>query len=67
MLPTVKIRDLFAKGKPLFSFEFFPPKTDAGMANLEKTIRELVGSAPGVCVGHLWRRRLHARAHGRPW
>ncbi|MES1164360.1 MAG: methylenetetrahydrofolate reductase [NAD(P)H] [Verrucomicrobiota bacterium] len=37
----MKIRDLFATSKPLFSFEFFPPKTDAGMANLEKTIRDL--------------------------
>jgi methylenetetrahydrofolate reductase (NADPH) len=37
----VKIRDLFDRKKPLFSFEFFPPKTDAGMANLEKTIGEL--------------------------
>jgi len=37
----VKIRDLFAQKKPLYSFEFFPPKTDVGMANLERTIREL--------------------------
>jgi len=42
----VKIRDLFSAGKPLFSFEFFPPKTDAGMANLEKTIRELADLNP---------------------
>lgn len=42
----MKIRDLFSQGKPLFSFEFFPPKTDAGMANLEKTIRELVDLNP---------------------
>jgi methylenetetrahydrofolate reductase (NADPH) len=42
----VKIRDLFAQNKPLFSFEFFPPKTDTGMANLEKTIRELADLNP---------------------
>lgn len=42
----MKIRDLFSQGKPLFSFEFFPPKSDAGMANLEKTIRELVDLNP---------------------
>lgn len=42
----MKIRDLFASGKPLFSFEFFPPKTDAGMANLEKTIRDLADLNP---------------------
>src|SRR4051812_18813982 len=37
----VKIRELFSAKKPVFSFEFFPPKTDVGMANLERTIREL--------------------------
>ena len=37
----MKIRDLFGHKKPLFSFEFFPPKTDAGMTNLEKAVREL--------------------------
>ena len=42
----MKIRDLFATGKPLFSFEFFPPKTDAGMATLEKTMGELVDLNP---------------------
>lgn len=42
----MKIRDLFQKNKPLFSFEFFPPKTEAGMANLERTIRELADLAP---------------------
>jgi methylenetetrahydrofolate reductase (NADPH) len=42
----VKIRDLFAAGKPLFSFEFFPPKTDAGMANLEKAVRDLADLGP---------------------
>jgi methylenetetrahydrofolate reductase (NADPH) len=42
----VKIRDLFQKNKPLFSFEFFPPKTDAGMVSLERTIRELADLKP---------------------
>ncbi|MBC8133674.1 MAG: methylenetetrahydrofolate reductase, partial [Deltaproteobacteria bacterium] len=42
----MKIRDLFSNGKPLFSFEFFPPKTEAGMANLEKAIRELADLNP---------------------
>ncbi len=42
----MKIRDLFAAGKPLFSFEFFPPKTDAGMANLEKAVRDLADLGP---------------------
>lgn len=41
MVGSVKIRDLFTSRKPLFSFEFFPPKTETGMANLERTVREL--------------------------
>lgn len=42
----MKIRELFPAKKPVFSFEFFPPKTDAGLANLERTIRELSDLKP---------------------
>jgi methylenetetrahydrofolate reductase (NADPH) len=43
----MKIRDLFGRtDRRVFSFEFFPPKTDAGMATLERTIRELGELAP---------------------
>ncbi|MEA2669508.1 MAG: methylenetetrahydrofolate reductase [Chloroflexota bacterium] len=42
----MKIRDLFASGRRLFSFEFFPPKTPAGMLKLEQTIGELRDLAP---------------------
>jgi methylenetetrahydrofolate reductase (NADPH) len=43
----VKISQLFAQGgRPIFSFEFFPPKTDAGQQSLEKTIRELGDLSP---------------------
>jgi methylenetetrahydrofolate reductase (NADPH) len=42
----MKISELFGKGRPLFSFEFFPPKTEAGVANLERTIGELTDLAP---------------------
>jgi methylenetetrahydrofolate reductase (NADPH) len=42
----MSIRDLFAAKKPLYSFEFFPPKTDAGIANLESTIRDLADLQP---------------------
>ena len=37
----MRISDLFKSGQRLFSFEFFPPKTDAGEAALEKAITEL--------------------------
>jgi methylenetetrahydrofolate reductase (NADPH) len=42
----MKISDLFASGKRVFSFEFFPPKTEAGAASLERTIRDLKELAP---------------------
>jgi methylenetetrahydrofolate reductase (NADPH) len=45
----MKISQLFAQGgggRPIFSFEFFPPKTDAGQQALEKTIRELGELSP---------------------
>jgi methylenetetrahydrofolate reductase (NADPH) len=37
----MKISSLLAKGKPLFSFEFFPPKTDKGFESLFQTIEHL--------------------------
>lgn len=42
----MKISDLFSTGKRLFSFEFFPPKTETGAASLERTIRDLKELAP---------------------
>ncbi len=43
----MKIRDLFTSRRRVFSFEFFPPKTDVGLATLEKTIHDLADLAPG--------------------
>jgi methylenetetrahydrofolate reductase (NADPH) len=42
----MKIRDLFGGERRLFSFEFFPPKTPAGVQKLEETIRELTDLDP---------------------
>jgi methylenetetrahydrofolate reductase (NADPH) len=43
----VKISELFKAGdRRLFSFEFFPPKTDAGGQALERTIRDLGELSP---------------------
>jgi methylenetetrahydrofolate reductase (NADPH) len=43
----VRIRDLFGNpNRRVFSFEFFPPKTEAGVATLERTIRELGELSP---------------------
>ena len=40
------IRDLLAGGGRTFSFEFFPPKTEQGVRNLWRTIRELEALHP---------------------
>jgi methylenetetrahydrofolate reductase (NADPH) len=42
----VRIVDRLKDAGPCFSFEFFPPKTDAGVDSLFKTIRELETVAP---------------------
>jgi methylenetetrahydrofolate reductase (NADPH) len=42
----VKISDRFSQGGRLFSFEFFPPKTEAGTSALEKTILDLADLEP---------------------
>jgi len=40
-LLAMRNADYFRAGRPVFSFEFFPPKTDAGFAALYRTIEEL--------------------------
>lgn len=37
----MRIRDLLSTGRPSFSFEFFPPKTDKGLESLRDTIHGL--------------------------
>jgi len=43
----MKIRNRLNPSNPCFSFEFFPPKTDEGAANLMKTLEELAPLEPG--------------------
>jgi methylenetetrahydrofolate reductase (NADPH) len=43
----MRIADLYARAEPVFSFEFFPPKTDAGYWSLYRTISELKQLDPG--------------------
>jgi methylenetetrahydrofolate reductase (NADPH) len=40
-LRAMRNADYYRRGRPVFSFEFFPPKTDAGFAALYRTIEEL--------------------------
>jgi methylenetetrahydrofolate reductase (NADPH) len=37
----VRVSELFDRGRPVFSFEFFPPKTAKGFAALYRTVAEL--------------------------
>ena len=37
----MKIAKLYGQGRPVFSFEFFPPKTDAAAQGLMQTVRDL--------------------------
>ena len=43
----VRISQLYATRRPVFSFEFFPPRTDAGYRALYRTIEELKRLDPG--------------------
>lgn len=43
----MRIAELYARGQPVFSFEFFPPKTDAGYRSLYATIADLKRLGPG--------------------
>ena len=42
----MRIRDLFSATTPVFSFEFFPPKTDEGEAKLIETVHRLKELGP---------------------
>jgi len=42
----MRIRQLLSTGRPCFSFEFFPPKTDAGLDSLRESIRALRDLSP---------------------
>jgi methylenetetrahydrofolate reductase (NADPH) len=42
----MRIADLFDSGTPVFSFEFFPPRSPAGYASLYRTIEELKRLGP---------------------
>jgi methylenetetrahydrofolate reductase (NADPH) len=42
----MRIRELLSMGRPSFSFEFFPPKTDAGRTHLLDTVAALRDLSP---------------------
>jgi len=69
----MRIAERLARPEPCFSFEFFPPRTDEGVASLMRTIAELADLQPGfvsVTYGALGSARLrtlevatHIKAH----
>lgn len=42
----MRIPDLYGRDEPVISFEFFPPKTDKGLASLLRTVEELKSIDP---------------------
>lgn len=42
----MRIDDILAERRPVFSFEFFPPKTSEGLSNLRETLAVLSNDAP---------------------
>jgi methylenetetrahydrofolate reductase (NADPH) len=42
----MRIDGILAERRPVFSFEFFPPKTDEGLVNLRETLAVLSDDAP---------------------
>ena len=45
----MRIAELLAQRRPVFSFEFFPPKTDEGRETLDRTLEALPTSRPTSC------------------
>ena len=45
-MPTIKERIEEMKGKPFYSFEYFPPKTPAGVANLYERVERMAKLEP---------------------
>src|SRR5437667_6218598 len=44
--PPMRICDCFDSDRPVFSFEFFPPKTEEGLRNLFTTVETLAELEP---------------------
>jgi methylenetetrahydrofolate reductase (NADPH) len=42
----MRVADLYARGRPVFSFEFFPPRTPRGAESLLRTTKELARLSP---------------------
>ena len=54
----MRISDALAGQRPFFSFEFFPPKDDEGLATAFSHDRGAAALAAGLCLHHVRRRRF---------
>ena len=61
----MRIDELLANQRPVFSVEFFPPKTEEGVEPLFETVAALKPLEPDLRLGHLRRRRRDPRRHDR--
>ena len=61
----MRIDQILASGGPVFSFEFFPPKTPAGERNLETALAELVKLDPAFVSVTYGAGGLHPRENDR--
>jgi methylenetetrahydrofolate reductase (NADPH) len=46
-MPAMRISEIYSQQRRVFSFEFFPPKTDEGFQSLYRTIEKLKNRGPG--------------------
>ncbi len=46
-MPPMRISEIYRQQRRVFSFEFFPPKTDEGFRSLYRTIEKLNNRGPG--------------------
>ena len=46
-MPDMRISEIYSQQRRVFSFEFFPPKTDEGFRSLYRTIEKLKNRGPG--------------------
>ena len=46
-MPAMRISEIYRQQRRVFSFEFFPPKTDEGFRALYRTIEKLKNRGPG--------------------
>jgi methylenetetrahydrofolate reductase (NADPH) len=46
-MPAMRISEIYREKRRVFSFEFFPPKTDEGFRTLYRTIEKLKNRGPG--------------------